>query len=106
MAAPSKIRLALAAPDASIRIELMAETMLRHEAADGACTFGQLCAAGFSEAEIEAYRDPAREFISGRARVTRTAIPGRQEGAALVKAARAVRRRRAMAGAVAAENRP
>lgn len=105
MAAPSKIRLARAAPDASIRIELMAETMLRHEAADGACTFAHLCAAGFSEAEIEAYRDPAREHISGRARAPRSAIPGRQEGAALVKQARALRRRAATAE-MGTEGRP
>ncbi|GEP12285.1 hypothetical protein [Methylobacterium gnaphalii] len=92
MAAPSKIRAAQSAPDRPRRIALMVRTMIDREAANGACTFGDLSAAGFSEAEIIAYRDPAREQISNRGAID-LCPPGRREGHKLVKAAKLVRKR-------------
>lgn len=74
----------------------MAETMRDHRnGPEGACTFTHLTAAGFTAAEIEAYRDEARALLSQRSRVILADIPGRMEGAALVKASRSIRRRRA-----------
>ena len=65
MSSPSQVAAAKAAANRDARTRLMAETMVRHEASDGACTFAQLAAAGFAEAEIEAYRDDARRLIAG-----------------------------------------
>ena len=94
MTAPSLIRAAKAAPDRATRISLMAETMRRHQSGpEEACTFHHLAAAGFTSAEIEAYRDEARAILSGRPAIVLAAPPGRMEGEQLVKAARAVRRR-------------
>lgn len=94
MTAPSLIRAAQAAPDRTTRINLMAETMRLHRhGPEEACTFHHLTAAGFTSAEIEAYRDEARAILSGRPAVVLAAPPGRMEGEQLVKAARAVRRR-------------
>ncbi|CAO4162677.1 Transcriptional regulator [Methylorubrum populi] len=96
MTAPSKIRAAQAAPDRATRIRLMADTMRRHEAGpEGACTFSHLAAAGFTQAEIEAYRDDARAILSDRPSVRLAAPAGRQQGKALVRAAIAIRRRKA-----------
>ncbi|GJD51117.1 hypothetical protein OPKNFCMD_3868 [Methylobacterium crusticola] len=93
MAAPSKVLAAKTAPDRQDRITRMAAVMQHHQSGDGACTFAHLAAAGFSEAEIEAYRDAAREQLSGRP-IAITLPAGRVEGLALVRHARAVRARR------------
>lgn len=94
MTAPSLIRAARAAPDRHARIRLMAETMRLHRAGpEEACTFHHLTAAGFTTAEVEAYRDDARAILSDRPRITLAPIPGRMEGDALVRVARRVRRR-------------
>lgn len=94
MTAPSLIRAAKAAPDRNTRINLMAETMRRHRhGPEDGCTFHHLAAAGFTSAEIEAYRDDARAILSGRPVVVLAAPPVRKDGEQLVKAARAVRRR-------------
>lgn len=97
MAAPSKVAAALKSPDRTVRTEVMADVMRRHEASDGACTFAQLAAAGFSEAEIEAYRDDARGLACGRVEPVLTVPAGRIEGVALVREARAIRARQAEA---------
>ncbi|WP_018261322.1 hypothetical protein [Methylobacterium sp. WSM2598] len=93
MAAPSKVAAALSAPDRLDRIAHMARVMRERKAADGACTFAHLAAAGFSEAEIEAYRDDARQILSGRP-IPITLPAGRIEGLALVRQAQVVRARR------------
>ena len=93
MAAPSKIAAARDAVDRSIRTERMAQVMRDREAGDGACTFAHLTAAGFTEAEIEAYRDDARALLSGRP-VPITLPAGRVEGLTLVAQARSLRARR------------
>ncbi|KQQ39085.1 hypothetical protein ASF58_23375 [Methylobacterium sp. Leaf125] len=94
MTAPSLLLAARKAKDARERILYMAETMrdLAH-GSTGACTFGDLCAAGFTEAEIHAYRDDARVAIAGRPSPLRTIPIGRLKGIAMVKTARAIRRR-------------
>lgn len=99
MAAPSKVAAALQSPDRTVRTQVMADIMRRHEASDGACTFVHLAAAGFSEAEIEAYRDDARGLASGRVEPVLTVPAGRIEGVALVREARAIRARQAEARA-------
>ncbi|KQP36671.1 hypothetical protein [Methylobacterium sp. Leaf100] len=96
MTAPSLIRAALAAPDRAERTRLMADTMRHHEAGpEGACTFHHLMARGFSPAEVEAYRDDARALCTGRPAIVLAAPPGRREGQALVRVARALRKRQA-----------
>lgn len=94
MTAPSLLLAARRAPDRRERILYMAETMrdLAH-GPGGACTFPDLCAAGFTEAEIVAYRDDARAAIAGRPSPLRTTPIGRLKGLAMVKTARAIRRR-------------
>jgi hypothetical protein len=94
MTAPSLLLAARHAPDRRERILYMAETM-RDLAygPGGACTFPDLCAAGFTEAEIVAYRDDARAAIAGRPSPLRTTPIGRLKGLAMVKTARAIRRR-------------
>lgn len=96
MSSPSQVAAAKSAANRDERARLMAETMVRHEASDGACTFVHLAAAGFAEAEIEAYRDDARRIIAGLPFSFSCEIPGRREGLALVEEARAIRARRAI----------
>jgi len=98
--APSLLRAAQAAPDRKARIRLMADTMRHHEAGpEGACTFHHLMAAGFTAAEVEAYRDDAKHLLSGRPVLVLAEPPGRREGNALVRVARALRKRQAAAQA-------
>lgn len=99
MPSPSQIRAANAEPGRADRVRTMAEVMARQEAAHGACTFADLCAAGYSEAEIEAYRDDARREIAGLTAAADILPPGRIEGRILVAQARALRARRAGASA-------
>lgn len=94
MTAPSLIRAAKLAPDRKARITLMAETMRTREAGpEGACTFVHLMAAGFTPAEVEAYRDDARAILSGRRIVKLAPSPARVEGRALVRQAKEMRRK-------------
>lgn len=90
MASPSQITAANKAPDRLERIRLMARTMRDRADADGACTMSHLYAAGFTQAEIEAYRDQARGLLSGRRPLS---SPARMEGERLVRMAKLVRRR-------------
>lgn len=92
MALPSKIRAAQSAPDRLRRVALMVKTMQDREAANGCCTFQDLGAAGFSEAEVVAYRDEAREQLSNRNAVD-IWPPGRRQGHKLVRLAQAIRDR-------------
>lgn len=95
MPSPSQVRAAQAATNRADRIRLMADIMRHQESAHGACTYGDLCAVGFSEAEIEAYRDDARREIAGLAPSAATMPTGCIEGHQLVAEARAIRARRA-----------
>lgn len=95
MSSPSQIRAAHAAENRAVRVQLMAEVMRQQETSHGACTYGDLCAAGFAEAEIEAYRDDARRLISALDHVPMILPPGRVEGRILVAQAQAIRARRA-----------
>lgn len=95
MPSPSQVRAAQAAENRITRVLLMAEVMQRHAASDGACTYAHLTAAGFAEAEIEAYRDDARRLIAGLDHVPEILPPGRVEGRMLVAQAQAIRTRRA-----------
>lgn len=95
MTAPSLIRAANAAPDKWARIGLMREVMLERAAGPtGACTVEDLCAAGFTRAEIAAYPDPARGLIAERAHVFGAMADGRMRGVILAQRARAIRARR------------
>lgn len=95
MPTPSQVRVAKAAENRIARVLLMAEVMQRQEASNGACTYADLCAAGFAEAEIEAYRDDARRLIGGLDHVPEILPPGRVEGRILVAQAQAIRSRQA-----------
>ncbi|MBY0259564.1 hypothetical protein [Methylobacterium sp.] len=106
MTAPSLLRAARSAPDREDRIRLMAETMRKHRfGAEDGCTLQHLKAAGLSTVEIEAYSDEAYQLLSGRPAVVLVEPAGRREGNALVRAARAVRKRRALVEARQAEGR-
>lgn len=95
MTAPSLIRAARAATDKWARIGLMRDVMLERAAGPtGACTVEDLCAAGFTRAEIAAYPDPARGLISERKHVFGTAPDGRLRGVILAQRAREIRARR------------
>lgn len=94
MPSPSQVRAAKTAENRIARVLKMAEVMQRQEASHGACTYADLCAAGFAEAEIEAYRDDARRLIGGLDHVPEILPPGRVEGKILVAQAQAIRARR------------
>lgn len=95
MTAPSLIRAARAAPDKWVRIGLMRDVMLERAAGPaGACTVEDLCAAGFTRAEIAAYPDPARGLIAEREHVFGTVPEGRLRGVILAQRARAIRAQR------------
>ncbi|WP_375408556.1 hypothetical protein [uncultured Methylobacterium sp.] len=94
MTAPSLIHAARRAPDRRERILLMAEAMRYHaHGPEGACTFGHLCAAGFTEAEIHTYRDDARAVLVGKPSPLRTTPPGRVMAQGMAKKARSIRQR-------------
>jgi hypothetical protein len=59
----------------------------------GSCTVEDLQAAGFTEAEAYAYRDDVVGVLNGRPSPLRTTPIGRLKGLAMVKTARAIRRR-------------
>lgn len=60
MPSTSQVRTAKAADNRVARVVEMAEVMQRQETSHVACTYADVCAAGFAEAEIEAYRDNDR----------------------------------------------
>lgn len=95
MTAPSQIRAARAAPDKWARIGLMRDVMLECAGGPtGACTVEDLCAAGFTRAEIAAYPDPARGLISHRPHPFGTVPDGRMKAVVLIRRAGEIRRRR------------
>ena len=95
MPSPSQVRAAQVATNRADRVRMMAGVMQHQESAHGACTYADLCAAGFAEAEIEAYRDDARREIAGLAPTAATLPIGRIEGHQLVAEAKAIRAKRA-----------
>lgn len=95
MTAPSLLDAARRAPDALDRIYLMAEVMRDRRGADDACTFLDLVSAGFTEAEVQVYRDAARAHIEGRPSSFSTIPAGRREGERLAKTAERLRKRNA-----------
>lgn len=95
MAARAQITAALVSPDRCTRTEAMAEVMRRAEASDGACLEAHLTCAGFTAAEVAAYRDDALAVLSGRPMTAHALPAGRLEGITLVHQARAIRARQA-----------
>lgn len=94
MVAPSKLHAARTARDRKTRIRLMAETMRHHASGpEDACTLRHLFAAGFTEAEIETYRDDARAMMRATPPVVVAASAARMEGQRLVQLARKIRKR-------------
>lgn len=94
MVSPSRLNAARKVSDRMARIQTMAEVMRECAAAHGACETQHLRAAGFTQAEIYAYADDAREILSGRPRAACVAVsPARKEGIALVREAQRIRRR-------------
>lgn len=94
MTSPSMIHAARRAPDAGRHIFRMARIMAeRKNGPEGACTVVHLFQAGFTEAQVHAYRDPARGLLQG---LPLTADPpGRREAEAAVEAIREIRFARA-----------
>ena len=94
MPSPSLISAAQHAPDARARIARMAHVM-RHqmEGVEECCTFVHLVQAGFTEAEIHAYRDDARAYILGKPSANRWTPPNRLAGSLLAIEAHKIRRR-------------
>lgn len=94
MPSPSLVAAARHAPDARVRITRMAHVM-RHqmEGVEECCTFVHLVQAGFTEAEIHAYRDDARAYILGKPSANRWTPPDRLHGNLLAIKAREIRRR-------------
>ena len=89
MTAPSLLNAARKSPDRFDRINRMAELMRYHkEGPEGACTAVHLYAAGFTEAEVVAYRDDARALLVRKPSGLRTTPAGRSKGVLLAKRAR------------------
>lgn len=96
MPSPSLVHAARRAPDARAQIFRMARIMVeRRNGPEGACTVVHLFQQGFTEAEVHAYRDPARALIRGLPLTGDP--PGRREAEAAVEAAREIRFARAAA---------
>lgn len=94
MVAPSKLAAAKSAQQAKHRTRLMAQTMRHHASGpEEGCTRAHLQAAGFTEAEIEAYRDDACHLMRGTPPVVLASSLARQEGARLVEQAKVIRAR-------------
>ena len=91
MTAPSLLLAARMAPDRRERILAMAGVMRDrlHGLTDG-CTVDDLCAAGFTEAEVYAYRDDAIGALGGRPSPLRTIPIGRIKANAMVRRAQAI----------------
>ena len=96
MPSPSLVHAARRAPDARHQVFRMARVMAeRRNGPEGACTVVHLFQAGFTEAQVHAYRDPARALLQGLPLGLTTEPPGRREGEAAVEAAREIRFARA-----------
>ena len=94
MPSPSLITAAKRAPDARVLILRMAELMRHHnEGISEGCTFVHLLQAGFTEAEIHAYRDDARAALRGKPSSLRWTPPDRLKGMLMVKKAREIQER-------------
>ena len=93
VSAPYLVAAARRAPDRLERIALMAEIMVEQsQGPEEACTYRHLYARGLTEAEVEAYRDDARAMIEDRPSALRTMRPHTRQCAAMVEAARTIRR--------------
>lgn len=96
MPAPSLVHAARHAPDARCQIFRMAKVMAeRRNGPEGACTIVHLFQAGWTEAQVVAYRDPARALLQGLDLGLETSPPGRREAEAAVAAIREMRFARA-----------
>ena len=94
MPSPSLITAAKRAPDARVQILRMAELMRHHKEGIGeSCTALHLYQAGFTEAEVIAYRDDARAALRGKPSANRWTPPDRLKGMLLVKKAREIQER-------------
>ena len=94
MPSPSLIAAARRDPDARAQISRMAQVMRHHqEGVEGCCTFLHLLQAGYTEAEIHAWRDDARAYIRGKPSANRWTSPYRIEAAEFAIEARKIQRR-------------
>lgn len=94
MPAPSLVHAARKAPDARAHIFRMARIMSeRKNGPEGACTAVHLFQAGYTEAQVHAYRDPARALLQGLPMTGDP--PGQREAEAAVEAIREIRFARA-----------
>ena len=96
MPSPSLILAARRAPDAGRHVFRMARVMAdRKNGPEGACTVVHLFQAGFTEAQVAAYRDPAQALLQGLPLGLTTEPPGRREAEAAIEAVREIRFARA-----------
>lgn len=96
MSVPSLVRAARHAPDARRHVFRMARIMAeRRNGPEGACTILHLFQEGFTEAQVQAYRDPARALLQGLPLGLITEPPGRREAQAAVEVIREMRFARA-----------
>jgi len=94
MPAPSLVHAARKAPDARHQVFRMAKVMSeRKNGPEGACTAVHLFQAGYTEAQVHAYRDMARALLQGLP--LEGDPPGRREAEAAVEAVREIRFARA-----------
>ena len=94
MPSPSLVHAARNAPHARAEIFRMARFMVEQKnGPEGACTIVHLFQKGWTEAEVYAYRDPARALIRGLP--LKGDPPGRREAEAAVEAVREIRFARA-----------
>ena len=78
MTSPSMIHAARRAPDALDHVIRMVRVMQeRTTGPEEACTMAHLFQAGFTEAQVHAYRDPARALMQGLPTGLRYNPPGR-----------------------------
>lgn len=90
MPSPSLVHAARHAPHARAEIFRMARFMVEQKnGPEGACTIAHLFQKGWTEAEVHAYRDPARALIRGLPLTGDP--PGRREAEAAVEAVRELR---------------
>ena len=90
----SELRAARAAPDRAARIRDLAALMREHRhGAEGGLSLATARAAGFTLAEIEAYRDAATALARSGAPVVLAPPRKRALGLDLVRKAQAIRRR-------------
>ena len=94
MTSPSLIAAARSSADRHERIIRMAHLMRHHrEGPEGACTALHLYQAGYTEAEVVAYRDDARACLLGKPSLLRNTPPYRLKGQLLAMEARRIQAR-------------